>query len=48
MRLTIIFKDKFEEHMKNQFGHFTNLQVYGVKSVHKLRAWLSGKESDNG
>ena len=30
MKLTIIFKDEFEEHMKKQFGHFTNpQQVYG-------------------
>ena len=35
MRLTIIFKDEFEEHMKKHFGHFTNpRQVYGVQSVH--------------
>lgn len=34
MRLTIVFKDEFEEHMKKQFGSFTNPQVYGVKSVH--------------
>lgn len=34
MKLTIIFKDEFEEYMKKQFGHFTNPQVYGVKSVH--------------
>ena len=34
MKLTIIFKDEFEEHMKRQFGTFTNPQVYHVKSVH--------------
>ena len=34
MKLTIIFKDEFEAHMKEQFGSFTNPQVYGVKSVH--------------
>lgn len=35
MKLTIIFKEEIEEHMKKQFGHFTNpKQVYGVKSVH--------------
>jgi len=35
MKLTIIFKDEVEEHMKKQFGHFTNpRQVYSVKSVH--------------
>lgn len=34
MRLTIIFKDEFEEHMKRQFGAFTNPQVYHVKSIH--------------
>lgn len=33
MKLTIIFKNEFEEHMKNQFGSFTNPQVYNVKSV---------------
>ena len=38
MKLTIIFKDEFEEHMKKQFGHFTNPQVYGVKSVH-MEGW---------
>lgn len=27
MKLTIIFKDEFEEHMKKQFGHFTNPQT---------------------
>ena len=35
MKLTIIFKEEIEEHMKEQFGHFTNpRQIYGVKSVH--------------
>ena len=34
MRLTIVFKDEFEEHMKRQFGTFTNPHVYHVKSVH--------------
>lgn len=34
MKLTIIFKDKFEEYMKKQFGPFTNPQVYHVKFVH--------------
>lgn len=35
MKLTIIFKEEVGEHMKKQFGHFTNpRQVYGVKSVH--------------
>ena len=33
MKLTIIFKDEFEEYMKKQFGSFTNPQVYSVKSV---------------
>lgn len=33
MKLTIIFKDEFEEHMKKQFGFFTNPQVYSVKSI---------------
>lgn len=33
MKLTIIFKDEFEEHMKKQFGSFTNPQVYNVRSV---------------
>lgn len=27
MKLTIIFKEEFEEHMKKQFGAFTNLQA---------------------
>lgn len=41
MRLTIIFKDEFEEYMKKQFGHFTNpKQVYGVKSVHMEGGYL--------
>lgn len=33
MKLTIIFKDEFEEHMKKQFGSFTNPLVYHVKEV---------------
>ena len=33
MKLTIIFKDEFEEYMKKQFGSFTNPQVYNVKSI---------------
>lgn len=33
MKPTIIFKDEFEEHMKKQFGSFTNPQVYHVKSI---------------
>lgn len=33
MKLTIIFKDEFEEHMKKQFGSFTNPQVYYIKSI---------------
>lgn len=33
MKLTIIFKDEFEEHMKKQFRSFTNPQVYYVKSI---------------
>ena len=40
MKLTIIFKEEFEEHMKKQFGHFTNPQVYGVKSVHMEDGYL--------
>lgn len=40
MKLTIIFKDEFEAHMKEQFGSFTNPQVYGVKSVHMEGAYL--------
>ena len=40
MKLTIIFKEEFEEHMKKQFGHFTNPQVYGVKSVHMEGGYL--------
>jgi hypothetical protein len=33
MKLTIIFKDEFEEHMKKQFESFTNPQVYYIKSI---------------
>lgn len=33
MKLTIIFKDEFEKCMKNQFGSFTNPQVYNVRSI---------------
>ena len=40
MKLTIIFKDEFEAHMKEQFGSFTNPQVYGVKSVHMEGGYL--------
>ena len=40
MKLTIIFKEEFEEQMKKQFGHFTNPQVYGVKSVHMEGGYL--------
>lgn len=40
MKLTIIFKDEFEEHMKKQFGSFTNPQVYGVESVHMEGGYL--------
>lgn len=46
MKLTIIFKEKFEEHMKKQFGHFTNPQVYGVKSVHVEGGYLYSTISD--
>lgn len=46
MRLTIIFKDEFEEYMKKQFGSFTNPQVYGVKSVHMEGAYLYSTISD--
>ena len=46
MRLTIIFKDEFEEYMKKQFGHFTNPQVYGVKSVHIEGGYLCSTISD--
>lgn len=46
MKLTIIFKDEFEERMKKQFGSFTNPQVHDVKSVHikngRLRTETSG------
>lgn len=46
MKLTIIFKDKFEKDMKKHFGSFTNPQVYDVKSVHikngRLRTENSG------
>lgn len=41
MRLTIIFKEEIEAHMKKQFGHFTNpRQVYGVQSVHMEGGYL--------
>ena len=46
MKLTIIFKEKIEEHMKKQFGHFTNPQVYGVKSVHVEGGYLYSTISD--
>lgn len=47
MKLTIIFKEEFEESMKNQFGHFTNpRQVYGVKSVHMEGGHLYSTISD--
>lgn len=46
MKLTIVFKDEFEEHMKKQFGHFTNPQVYSVKSVHMEGAYLCSTISD--
>jgi hypothetical protein len=46
MRLTIIFKDEFEEHMKKQFGAFTNPQVYGVKSIHMEGGYLYSTISD--
>lgn len=36
MKLKIVFKYKFEEHMKKQFGSFTNPQVfYGVQYIWK-------------
>lgn len=46
MKLTIIFKDEFEECMKKQFGAFTNPQVYGVKSVHMEDGYLCSTISD--
>ena len=47
MRLTIIFKDEFEEHMKKQFGVFTNpRKVYGVQSVHMEGGYLCSTISD--
>ena len=46
MKLTIIFKDEFEAYMKEQFGSFTNPQVYGVKSVHVEGAYLYYTISD--
>lgn len=46
MKLTIIFKDDFEERMKKQFGSFTNPQVYGVKSVHIEDGYLCSTISD--
>ena len=46
MKLTIIFKDEFEEHMKKQFGSFANPQVYGAKSVHVEGEYLCSTISD--
>ena len=46
MRLTIIFKDEFEEHMKKHFGAFTNPQVYGVKSIHMEEGYLCSTVCD--
>ena len=47
MKLTIIFKEEIEEHMKKQFGPFTNpRQVYGVKSVHMEGGYLYSTISD--
>ena len=40
MKLTIILKEEFEEHMKKQFGSFANPQVYGAKSVHMEGGYL--------
>ncbi len=46
MKLTIIFKDEFEARMKKQFGHFTNPQVYSIKSVHMEGRYLCSTISD--
>lgn len=46
LKLTIVFKDEFEAHMKKQFGSFTNPQVYVVKSVHMEGAYLCSTISD--
>lgn len=46
MKLTIVFKHKFEEHMKKQFGSFTNPQVYGVKFVYMEGGYLCSTLSD--
>ena len=46
MKLTIIFKEEFEAHMKELFGSFTNPQVYGVKSVHMEGEYLYSTMSD--
>lgn len=46
MKLTIIFKDEFEEQMKKHFGSFTNPQVYDAKSVHVEGAYLCYPFSD--
>lgn len=35
MKLTIIFKDEFEEHMKKQFGHFTKWEVLSMLRLAK-------------
>ena len=47
MKLTIIFKEEIEEHMKKQFGHFTNpRQGYGVRSVYMEGGYLYSTISD--
>ena len=46
MKLTIVFKYKFEEHMKKQFGSFTNPQVYGAKFVYMEGGYLCSTLSD--
>lgn len=46
MKLTIVFKDEFEEYMKEQFGSFTNPQVHDVKSVCMEGKYLYSNISD--
>ena len=47
MKLKIVFKYKFEEQMKKQFGSFTNPQVfYGVQFVYMEEGYLCSTISD--
>lgn len=41
MKLKIVFKYKFEEQMKKQFGAFTNPQVFhGIECVYMEEGYL--------